>query len=204
MYRGRMLLYNSGISGNCYKVRQLLAHLGIDYEKQEVDVIDRTVDRTPLLGELNPALRLPTIVLDDGRPLAESNAILCYFAEGSDYLPADRYERAQVLQWLFFEQYSHEPYVAIARFVKSYMAGDPPEQYLASKQRGGHKALVMMEHHLATREFLVADRYSIADIALYAYTHVAPEGGIELDGYPAVQAWLARVAAQPGHVLISD
>jgi glutathione S-transferase len=197
-----VLLYDNHVSGNCYKVRLLLAHLGIDYERRQLDVIDRS-NRPEVLGGLNPALRVPTLVLDDGRPLAESNAIICYFAEGTPYLPEDRYERAQVLQWLFFEQYSHEPFIAVARFWR--IAGiTPSEEVATEKRRGGERALAAMDRHLQDRPFLVADRYTIADIALYAYTHVAPEGGFELDGYPAIQAWLARVSTQPGHVAITD
>jgi glutathione S-transferase len=197
-----MLLYDSAVSGNCYKVRLLLAQLGIACERREVDVIDRT-GREQLLGGLNPALRVPTIVLDDGRALAESNAILSYFADATEYLPAGRFERAQVLQWLFFEQYSHEPFIAVARFwaIASITA---PERELEAKQRGGRLALEALDRHLCERQFLVAERYSIADIALYAYTHVAPEGGFALEPYPALQAWLGRVAAQPGHVRITD
>lgn len=197
-----MLLYDSQVSGNCYKVRQLFAHLGIEYERHPVDVIDRS-GRPELLGAVNPALRVPTLVLDDGRSLAESNAITFYFAEGTPYLPEDRFERAQVLQWLFFEQYSHEPYIAVARFWA--IAGiTPPEADAEAKRRGGTAALRAMEGHLTEREFLVGERYTIADIALYAYTHVAPEGGFELEPYPAITAWLNRVEAQPGHIKITD
>jgi glutathione S-transferase len=197
-----MLLYDSHHSGNCWKVRQLFAHLGIEYERREVDVIDRS-GRQELLGALNPALRVPTLVLDDGRTLGESNAITFYFADGTPYLPEDSFERAQVLQWQFFEQYSHEPYIAVARFWA--IAGiTPPESDREAKHRGGIAALRAMEGHLAGREFLVGDRYTIADIALYAYTHVAPEGGFELEPYPAIRAWLERVAAQPGHIAITD
>ncbi len=197
-----MLLYDSRVSGNCYKVRQLFAHLGIEYERREVDVIDRS-GRLELLGALNPALRVPTLVFDDGRSMAESDAILFYFADGTQYLPEDRFERAQVLQWLFFEQYSHEPNIAVARFW--VIAGiTPSDADREAKARGSVAALKAMERHLADREFLVGERYTIADIALYAYTHVAPEAGFELDPYPAITAWLGRVAAQPGHILITD
>ncbi len=198
-----MLLYDSRVSGNCYKVRQLFAHLGIEYERREVDVIDRS-GRRELLGALNPALRVPTLVFDDGRSMGESDAIMFYFAEGTPFLPDDRFERAQVLQWLFFEQYSHEPHIAVARFWA--IAGiTPSEADAEAKRRGGTAALEAMERHLADgREFLVADRYTIADIGLYAYTHVAPEGGFALDDYPAINAWLERVCAQPGHILITD
>ena len=197
-----MLLYNNQLSGNCYKVRLLFAHLGLDYERREVDVFDRS-NRPELLGGLNPALRVPTLVLDDGRVLAESNAIIFFLAEGTEYLPEDRFERAKVLQWLFFEQYSHEPYIAVARFWA--IAGiSPSDAEREAKRRGGIAALRAMESHLAGHEFLVGERYTIADIALYAYTHVAPEGGFELEPYPAIRAWLHRVAAQPGHIAITD
>jgi glutathione S-transferase len=199
---GAVRLYDSQGSGNCYKVRLLLAHLGLAYERREVDVVDRS-NRAELLGELNPALRVPTVVLDDGRPLAESNAILCYFAEGTPYLPEDRYERAQVLQWLFFEQYSHEPNIAVVRFWVAYSGAPPADAELEAKRRAGYIALDAMERHLSTRAFLVGERFTIADIALYAYTHVAGEGGFDLAGYPAIRAWLDRVAAQPGHTPIT-
>jgi glutathione S-transferase len=197
-----MLLYNSQVSGNCYKARLLFAHLGLSYDRHELSVIDRS-NRPEVLGALNPGLRVPTLVLDDGRSLAESDAILFYFAEGTAYLPPDAFERAQVLQWMFFEQYSHEPYIAVARFWR--IAGiEPPPSELEAKQRGGTAALRAMEGHLTTRQFLVGERYTIADIALYAYTHVAPEGGFELEPYPAIRAWLERVRSQPGHVAITD
>jgi len=197
-----MLLYNSAVSGNCYKVRLLFSHLGIECETVDVSVVDRS-NRKELLGELNPALRVPTLVLDVGRPLGESNAILWYFADGTDYVPADRYERAQVLQWQFFEQYSHEPYVAVARFLLGY-SGEP-ERFERQRERllgGGYAALDALERRLAEREFLAADRYTIADISLYAYTHVAHEGDFDLEPYPAIRDWLGRVASQPGHVAI--
>ena len=233
-----MLLYDSSVSGNCYKVRLLFAHLGLEYERKEVSVVDRS-DRAEVLGGLNPGLRVPTLVLDDGRALAESDAILFYFADGTRYLPDDRFERAKVLQWMFFEQYSHEPHIAVARrrnIVASIMtpgqggqaAPAPPHRGLASIMtpqaaaeptrpaaasaqesgeaalQGGDAALKAMEGHLTDRQFFVGERYSIADIALYAYTHVAPEGGFSLEPYPAIRAWLERVAAQPGHVPITD
>lgn len=197
-----MLLYNSQVSGNCYKVRLIAAHLGLHYERREVDVIDRS-NRGELLGDLNPALRVPTLVLDDGRSLAESNAILWYLARGSSYLPDDEFERAKVMQWLFFEQYSHEPYIAVVRFWVAVAKAPPSQQELDAKRAGGYAALQAMERHLAEREFLVAERYTIADIALYAYTHVAEEGDFDLSELPAVRAWLTRVAQQPGHVAIT-
>jgi glutathione S-transferase len=197
-----VLLYDSAISGNCYKVRLLFALLGIEYERREVDVIDRS-GRAELLGELNPGLRVPTLVLDDGRPLAESDAILVYFGEGTEYLPADRYERAQVLQWMFFEQYSHEPNIAVLRFWAHAEIKPEPREALA-KFNGGQAALEAMERHLDGREFFVGDGPTVADLALYAYTHVADEGGFELSRFPAIGAWLARVSSLPGCISIDD
>ena len=197
-----MLLYNSAVSGNCYKVRLLLAHLGLEYETVEMSVVDRS-NRAEVLGELNPALRVPTLVLDDGRPLGESNAILWYLGDGTRYVSADAYERAQTLQWMFFEQYSHEPYIAVARFWLAYSG--TPEKFtdrMPERMKGGYAALDAMEAHLDGREFLVGDSYSIADISLYAYTHVAHEGDFDLGRYAAIGAWLGRVAVQPGHVTI--
>jgi glutathione S-transferase len=190
------------VSGNCYKVRLLLAHLGIPYERQAVDVIDRS-NRPELLGRLNPGLTVPTLVLDDGRPLGESGAILWYFGEGTRFVPADPYARAQVLQWMFFEQYQLEPTIAVVRFWVAY-SGRPEEfepQRPATVKRG-ERALERLESGLAARNYLVSDSLTLADIALYAYTHVADEGGFSLEPYPAVRAWLRRVASEPGHVPI--
>jgi glutathione S-transferase len=197
-----MLLYDSRVSGNCYKVRLLFAHLGLAYERREVDVVDRS-GRLELLGDVNPGLRVPSLVLDDGTTLAESNAILWYFAEGTAYLPEDRFERARALQWMFFEQYSHEPNIAVLRFWALHPgAASPSDADVQSRRVGGYAAFDALERQLGSQEFLVAGRYTIADMALYAYTHVADEGGFDLDRYPCVRAWLARVAAQPGHVPI--
>ena len=196
-----MLLYDNPISGNCYKVRLVLAHFEIPYERRPVDVVDRS-NRPDVLGGLNPALRVPTLVLDDGRPLAESGAILWYFAEGTPLVPDDAYQRAQVLQWMFFEQYDHEPAIAVVRFWAHAGLTDRFADQVESKMQAGYRALGAMERHLDGRTFLVGDGFTIADIALYAYTHVAPEGGFDLGEYPAVNAWLARVAAEPRHVPI--
>jgi glutathione S-transferase len=193
-------LYDNAISGNCYKVRLLFSLLGIEYERREVSVIDRS-NRAELLGDLNPGLRVPTLVLDDGRPLAESDAILVYFAEGTEYLPTDRYERAQALQWMFFEQYSHEPNIAVLRFWAHAEIKPDPREALA-KFNGGLAALEAMERHLTGRDFFVGDRATVADIALYAYTHVADEGGFEIARFEAIGAWLERVRALPGYVPI--
>ena len=197
-----MLLYNSQVSGNCYKVRLLFAHLGIAYERQELSVVDRS-NRPEVLGGLNPALRVPTLVLDDGRTLAESGAILWYFGEGTRFVPDDAYERAQVLQWMFFEQYDHEPAIAVARFWLTY-SGRPEDfaDRLEERTAAGQRALAAMEEHLRTHDYFVGSGITLADIALYAYTHVAPEGGFDLGEYPAIRAWIDRIAAEPGHVPI--
>jgi glutathione S-transferase len=197
-----MLLYDSPVSGNCYKVRLLLAHLGLPYETRTLDVVDRS-NRPEVLGGLNPALRVPTLVLDDGRSLGESGAILWYLGESTRFVPEDAYERAQVLQWMFFEQYDHEPAIAVARFWLAY-SGRAEEfaERLPERQAAGRRALAAMERHLVGRQFLVGDRFTLADIALYAYTHVAHEGGFDLEPYPSVRAWVDRVAAEPGHVAI--
>jgi glutathione S-transferase len=195
-----LVLYDNPVSGNCHKVRLILALLGIEYERREMSVVDYS-DRLETLGGLSPTLNLPTVVLEDGRPLAESNAILWYFADGTEYLPEDSYERAQVLQWMFFEQYKHEPGVAVPRFWDSIApAGLTPPPGLEAKRADGSVALKAMERHLREREYFVGGRFTIADIALFAYTHVAPEAGFDLEPLPAVRAWLERVGAQPGIV----
>jgi glutathione S-transferase len=197
-----MLLYDSPVSGNCYKVRLLLAHLGLPYERRTLDVVDRS-SRREVLGGLNPALRVPTLVLDDGRPLAESNAILWYLGEGSRFVPDDPYRRAQVLQWQFFEQYEHEPSIAVVRFWVAYSGR--PEAFadrLEERRAAGYRALDVLEGHLGGRSYLVGESPTLADLSLYAYTHVAHEGGFDLAPYEAVRAWLERVAAEPGHVTI--
>jgi glutathione S-transferase len=199
-----MLLYDSPVSGNCYKVRLLLSHLELPFERRTVDVVDRS-NRDELLGELNPAQRVPTLVLDDGRPLAESGAILWFFGEGTRFVPDDAYDRAQVLQWMFFEQYEHEPAIAVARFWLAY-SGQPEGAYakrLPARHEAGDRALAAMERHLEERDYFVGDGLSLADIALYAYTHVADEGGFDLSGYPRVRAWIERVAAEPGHIAMA-
>jgi glutathione S-transferase len=197
-----MLLYDSPVSGNCFKVRLLLAHLGIPYERRTVDVADRS-NRPELLGGLNPALRVPTLVLDDGRPLAESGAILWYFGDGTRFVPTDPYERAQMLQWMFFEQYDHEPAIAVVRFWLAYSGR--PEAFtdrLKDRTAAGYRALDALERGLDGHDWLVGGGLTLADIALYAYTHVAHEGGFDLDPYPSIRSWLERVASEPGHVPI--
>src|SRR5687767_2981740 len=199
-----MHLFDNLDSGNGYKVRLLLAQLVIDYRWTDLD-IDAGATRTPEFLARNPNGRVPTLELDDGTHLAESNAILWYLAEGTELVPHDRLGRAQALQWMFFEQYSHEPYVATPRYIIKHLALDDPRRLeLPERVAKGRAALAVMETHLDTRRFFVAERYSIADIALYAYTHVADEGGHDLARYPHVRAWLTRVAAQPRYVGIYE
>ena len=196
-------LYDNLISGNGYKVRLLLTQLGLPFERVETNIF-KGESRTPEFLARNPNGRIPTLRLDDGGYLAESNAILYYLAEDSAFWPAERRARAETLQWLFFEQYSHEPYVAVLRFwahLPELTAQQQAER--PGRKERGEQALGVMEQHLEDRNFFVGERYGIADIALYAYTHVAEEGGFDLAPYPAIRAWLARVAAQPDHVAIT-
>jgi glutathione S-transferase len=185
-------------SGNCYKVQLLLDQLGIDYCWQDVDILAGQT-RTPVFLARNPDGKVPVLELDDGRSLAESGAILCYLAEGTPLFSGDAWARAQTLQWMFFEQYSHEPYVAVARFIALRMpADDPRRAELPRLRERGMRALSIMERHLSAHDFFGGNSYGIADIALFAYTHCAADGGIELGGHPAIAAWLERVRAQPG------
>ena len=201
MYR----LHNTMSSGNTYKVRLLLTQLGIPFELVEYD-IDKAETRTPELLAKNPNGRIPLLELSPGRFLAESNAILCYLAEDTHFMPADRLQRAQVMQWLFFEQYNHEPSVATVRFWITHKVEMTEFRQIALpvKRKDGIAALGVMEEHLTGRDWFAGTAYSIADIALYAYTHVAPEGGFDLAPFPAIRAWMARVAAEPNHILITD
>ncbi|MGA7539026.1 MAG: glutathione S-transferase family protein [Steroidobacteraceae bacterium] len=195
-----MILYDYLDSGNGYKIRLLLAHLDRPYRWVELDILQGATRTSSFLVK-NPNGRIPTLELDDGTCLAESNAILCYLADGTPYVPAAKLERAQVLQWMFFEQYSHEPYVATPRFIVKHLPEDSPRRAeLPKRLEQGRVALGVMEKHLAGRQFFVGERYSIADIALYAYTHVAHEARLDLAPYPGVRAWIARVASQPRHV----
>jgi glutathione S-transferase len=199
-----VLLYDNPFSGNCYKVRLILTLLGIEFERREVSVVEYG-ERLETLGGLSPTLNIPTVVLEDGRPLAESNAILWYFAEGSRYLPEDGYERGQVLQWMFFEQYKHEPAIAVPRFWDTMAPGHFPRPGdLDERRASGRQALKVMERHLRERNYFVGASFTIADVCLYAYTHVAPEAGFDLEPLPALRAWLDRVAAEPGWIAIGD
>ena len=193
-------LYDYLDSGNGYKVRLLLAQLATPYRWTELD-IDRGETRTTQFLVKNPNGRIPTLELADGTCIAESDAILWYLAEGTHFLPESRLGRAQVLQWMFFEQYSHEPYVATPRYILKHLpANSPRRAELAQRLEHGRAALAVMEKHLARQPFFVGAKYSIADIALYAYTHVAGEATLDLAPYPNLRAWLERVALQPAHV----
>lgn len=199
-----MRLYDFLQSGNGYKVRLLLTTLGISFERIEMNIL-KGETRTPEFLAKNPNGRIPVLEIEDGTFLAESNAILFYLAEATPWLPSDRLGRAQVMQWMFFEQYSHEPYVAVARaWLHVFGAMDEErKRQLPQKQKLGYDALGVMETHLRERAFFVGERPSIADIALYAYTHVADEGGFDLSRFPAVRAWLARIAGEPRHIPIT-
>lgn len=193
-------VYGMRASGNCYKVQLLLEQLDQPYQWVEVDSINGQT-RTPEFLAKNANGRVPLLELADGRTLPESNAILCYLADGSRFLPHDRWQRAQALQWMFFEQYSHEPYIAVARFIAKFLPADHPRRAeLPRLRERGDQALAVMEQHLAKHEFFVNAGYGVADIALYAYTHDAAAGGFDLARFPAVSAWLRRVEAQPGFV----
>ena len=193
-------IYGMKASGNCYKLQLLLEQLGQPYRWIEIDSTQGET-RTPEFLAKNANGKVPLLELDDGRHLPESNAILCYLAEGSRFFPEDRWLRAQTLQWLFFEQYSHEPYIAVARFIAKWLPADHPRRAdLPQLRVRGYQALDVLEKQLATTDFLVTSGYGIADIALYAYTHEAHIGGFDLERYPAVRAWLARIEAQPGFI----
>lgn len=193
-------LYGQSASGNCHKVRLLLTQLQIPYRWQEVDILKGEAQTQSFLG-MNPVGQVPTLEIAPGKYLTESNAILCYLAEGTRYWSNDHYLKAQTLSWLFFEQYSHEPYIAVARFIcKLLPEGNARMEELPRLHERGNKALQIMQQHLTVNTFFVENQYSIADIALYAYTHCAEDGGFELDRYPAIKSWLGRVEQQAGFV----
>ena len=192
-----MKIYGDTQSGNCYKVQLVCQLLNIDHQWIDVDILAGDTKSDDFLKK-NPNGKIPLLELDSGETLSESNAIINYLAFGSDLYPNDRLAQARVLQWQFFEQYSHEPFIAVARFINKYLGlpADKADEY-AAKQTGGHKALQVMEQQLAQTPFLAGEKVTTADITLYAYTHVADEGGFELEDYPAIRAWLDRVAALP-------
>jgi glutathione S-transferase len=190
------VVYGTSASGNCHKVRMVLDITGTPYAWREVDILQAGT-RSPEFLRINPNGKVPVVVLDDGTAIAESNAILWYFGEGTRLLPDDRLGRAQMLQWMFFEQYTHEPAIAVARFIRVFLQKDDDPR-LPELLARGHRALGVMEQHLATRDYFVGGRLSLADLALFAYTHRAGDGGFDLAAFPAVRAWLARCRAQPG------
>jgi glutathione S-transferase len=193
-------VFGMSASGNCYKVKLLLAQLGLDYQWQEIDILQAET-RTPEFLAINPNGKVPTLQIGADQYLAESNAILCYLAENTPYWATERFKKAETLQWLFFEQYSHEPYIAVARFIKKFLPPDHPRQAdIPRLHERGYQALQVMEQHLAKHNFFIDQCYSIADVALYAYTHVAADGGFDLSSYPAIQAWMQRLQQQPGYV----
>lgn len=193
-------VYGDILSGNCYKIKLLLEFLGTEYEWVHVNILEKET-HTDTFKQLNPNARIPVVDFGDGNTLWESNAILNYFAEGTKYLPQSRWDKAKVLQWMFFEQYSHEPYIATARYINKYL-GLPKEREAEyhGKQVGGHKALAIMNEQLAKSKFLVADTLTIADIALYAYTQVAHEGGFELSNYPHILRWFEAIRSTEFYV----
>ncbi len=196
----KILVYGDSISGNCYKIQLLCSQLDIPYDWQEMDILAGDT-RTPEFLAMNANGKVPLLVLPDGRYLPESNAIIAYLAEGSELVGSDSFTRAQVLRWMFFEQYSHEPNIATSRFIIKYL-GSPPDRQAALEEKrvAGYKALDVMEKQLGDEAFIAGPYYSIADIALYAYTHVADDGGFDLKIYPEVRAWLGRVEGTPAYV----
>ena len=202
-----MRLHDYLPSGNGYKVRLLMAQLGIPFERIEYDITEGETRTPEFLEDVNANGRIPVLETETGEFLPESNAILFYLAEGTPFLPAGRFDRAQALRWMFFEQYNHEPNIAVARAWLHVFDTEMTEERrgaLEVKQKLGYDALAVMEEHLEGGRFFVGERYSVADIALYAYTHVADEGGFDLGGFPAVRAWLERVSSQPGYIPITQ
>lgn len=198
-----MRLYDFLPSGNCYKVRLLLTQLGISFQSVPINILQGE-SRTPEFLAKNPNGRVPVLEVALGRYLAESNAILLYLSEGTDFLPVDAWERAQVWQWLFFEQYSHEPYIATSRYwISILQRAEDYADAIAQKRAPGLAALSLINDRLSQHPFMVGNRYTIADICLYAYTHVADEGGFELSAFPAIQAWIQRIQSQPRHIPIT-
>jgi glutathione S-transferase len=199
----KLKVYGDSRSGNCYKIQMLCAELAIPYDWQEVDILAGET-RTPQFLAMNPNGKIPLLALPDGHYLPESNAILCYLADGHELSGRDRFGRAQILQWLFFEQYSHEPNIATSRFIIRYL-GNPVERKpdLDSKRKGGYAALNVMEKQLLNNAYMAGVNFSIADIALFAYTHVAHEGGFDLADYPAIRAWIRNISRRPRFVAMA-
>ncbi|WP_096085224.1 glutathione S-transferase family protein [Agaribacterium haliotis] len=192
-------VYGDKISGNCYKIKLMLELLGLDYHWQDIDILKKETHSEDFLA-MNANAKVPVLKLDDGRYLSESNAILAFLADNTDFLPQNSYQKAKVFEWLFFEQYSHEPYIAVARFIQTYL-GLPEERRgeYESKKDGGYRALALMNQQLQQCDFLCGDTCSIADISLYAYTHVADEGGFDLTPYRAITTWFKRIEQLPNY-----
>jgi len=197
---GKLKIYGDSRSGNCYKIQLLCSEMGVDYDWDEVDIIAGDT-RTPQFLAMNSNGKIPLLALPDGRYLPESNAILFYLADGSEFFAGDAYARAEILQWMFFEQYSHEPNISTSRFIIKYL-GNPADRQsgLEEKKIGGYKALEIMEQQLRRHAFIAGDHYNIADIALFAYTHVADEGGFKLDDYAAIREWITTIKGRPNFV----
>lgn len=195
-----MKVYGDSLSGNCYKIQLLLALLGKQCEWIEVDIL-KGETQTDAFKAINPLGKIPVLELSDGRSVSESNAILNYLAAGSSFIPNTVFEQSKMLQWQFFEQYSHEPAIAVARFINLYLGlpEDRRKEY-EQKQLAGHKALGVMEKQLSSTLYLIGDQITLADISLYAYTHVSHEGGVYLDNYPAIKRWLSMIEDQRGYM----
>ena len=204
MNGSRLKVYGDSKSGNCYKIQLLCAEMGIDYDWEEVDILAGDT-RTPQFLAMNANGRIPLLALPDGRYLSESNAILFYLADGSEFFSGDTYARATILQWMNFEQYNHEPNIATSRFIIKYL-GNPADRQksLEEKRIAGYQALVVMEQQLSRNPFITGEEYNIADIALFAYTHVADEGGFDLKDYPAIRAWIERINGRPNFIAMSS
>ncbi|AQR73988.1 glutathione S-transferase family protein [Sphingomonas sp. LM7] len=202
------VLHEFALSGNCYKIRLTAAHVGLPLERRQYDILKGETRTAQFLSEVNANGRIPVLQVGDDDFLPESNAAAFYIADGSDLIPADRFERADLLRWLFWEQYNHEPNIATVRFWRTLVGEDDlsdlQRALLPGKVAAGEAALALMDEHLGRSAYLVLDRLTLADIVLYAYTHVAEEGGFDLQPYPNVRAWLSRVASHPAHIAITD
>jgi glutathione S-transferase len=203
----RLILHEYALSGNCYKIRLTAAHCAVPLERRQYDIMAGETRTAEFLGRINPDGRIPVLQIGE-RFLPESNAACCWLADGSALIPAGRMERAEMMRWLFWEQYSHEPNIATLRFWRRWVGEDRLSEtqriQVTSKEAAGRAALAIMDRHLARQDWMTGTCFSIADIALYAYTHVADAGGFALDDHPAIARWMSRVAAMPGHVLITD
>ena len=202
-----LILHEYAASGNCYKIRLTAAHVGAAIERRQYDILAGETRTPAFLRDVNPNGRIPVLQIGE-RFLPESNAACLWLAHGSPLVPADRFDHADMLRWMFWEQYNHEPNVATLRFWRAFVGedalSDTQRALLPAKEAAARDALALMDEHLTRHDWFAGGRFTLADIALFAYTHVAGEGGLDLARYPAIGAWLARVAAQPGHVALSD